>query len=89
MSTVAHPEYLDDDGNEGVQFVRYDLAETENGAKAYVIAQGLYHDWGEIEAMDVDAVWMRPAGEGTRGDEWYDIVPAGGEGVVRYWRLRP
>jgi hypothetical protein len=80
-----HPEYLDDDGNEGVQFVRHDLASTEDGVIAYLTREGLYDDrW----PWQFDVVWMRPNGEGVRGDDWYSIVPEA-RGVVRYWRLRP
>jgi hypothetical protein len=80
----SHPEYLDDDGTEGVQFVRHDLAADEDAVIAWLLREGLYNDEGEI-----DVVWMCP-GEGRGdGEDWYDIAPTEADGVVRYWRLRP
>lgn len=85
----THPEYLDDDGTNGVQFVRRDLAETEDEARAYIIAQCLFDREEDVQAAKVDRVWMKPVGDGPRGnDEWYSVVPDH-EGVVCYWRLTP
>jgi hypothetical protein len=81
----SHPEYLDDDGSVGVQFVRYDLAANEDEVIAYLTREGLYDDRLPYE---IDDVWMKPDGEGTRGEDWYSIVLEP-EGVVRYWRLQP
>lgn len=84
--TGPHPEYLDDDGNEGVQFVRYDLAAHEDEVIAWLTREGLYND---EHGLDIDVVWMLPTDEPGRPESWYTIVPSKAEGVVRYWRLRP
>jgi hypothetical protein len=85
----THPQYLDDDGNEGVQFVRHDLAASGDGAKLYIIQQGLYDTREQVDALQVDVVWMAPQDDTNAfAEAWYDVVPEA-EGVVRYWRLRP
>lgn len=80
-----HPPYLDDDGMEGVQFVRYDLAAGEIEAEAYLKNQDLW--WTDDGSWDV--VWMAPdPTKRVGGEDWYDVVPAH-VGIVRYWRFQP
>jgi hypothetical protein len=82
-----HPQYLDDDGREGVQFVRGDLAADEDGVIAWLTRDGFYNE----APLEISTVWMRPSPEPKNGygpDEWYDVVDDPTESV-RYWRVAP
>lgn len=78
-----HPPYLDDDGLEGVQFVRHDLAATDGEALQYLKREGLW--W--TDDVTIEAVWMAPRPD-SYPEDYYDVVPEHA-GVVRYWRLAP
>jgi len=85
-TAVRHPQYLDDEGGGERCYLRYDFALSEGEAKKRIENMGFDWDWRLLSECDV--VWMRPSDHERHGEDWYDEVPEGTDGAVRYWRFR-
>jgi hypothetical protein len=78
------PHYLDDEGGGERCYLLHHLAASKGEAQKLIERMG--HEWQWL-LSDAAVVWMRPNTTMLHAEDWWDEVPEGTEGAVRYWRF--